>query len=141
MRASDNSDAHAAVHRRRIEVGLARCLSAGRGQAVGAVPALDHLVSEMIEVMAADATQRSLSMIDLLVRVDIARRDWRSLTDHVAWADAAARLPDAPANLVQRINRRLRAVADRTRLERYALPIPVDPFRDRRLIPPSPSQR
>ncbi|WP_280477733.1 hypothetical protein [Nocardia asiatica] len=123
------------VDRRRVEVALTEFRQQGRGQAVGTHPQFDQAVYRIEMAAAGMPPHRALAALDLLLMVDVQRRDWASVRERVNTIRAAVSIPGAPANLVHRLDTHLRWLADREVIRYATLPIPPDPYRDARFLP------
>lgn len=121
--------------RRRLEVALTDAVAASHGQPVRG-RRLDSL-SAALENFGTDLqAHRALARHELLLKVDVARRDWVALRQRMGTLAQAVNHPAAPANLAERIRARLDALATRGHLaDTPHLVMPIDPFRDRRFSP------
>jgi hypothetical protein len=136
-RIGDIAESHSAWRRREFEVALARASASGRGQRFGVHPQLDRLAEEHLALLLQAPTGELLWALDLLISVAGHRRDWALLKTLIDRAQAAARCADAPPNLLDRVQRRLRSLAPYSPMARYELTIPLDPLRDGRFLPRS----
>ncbi|WP_280263334.1 hypothetical protein [Nocardia abscessus] len=123
------------VDRRRVEVALTEFRQQGRGQAVRTHPQFDEAAYRIETAAAGMPPHRALAALDLLLLVDVQRRDWASVRERVNTIRAAVAVPGAPANLVHRLDTHLRWLADRELIRHAMLPIPPDPYRDARFLP------
>jgi hypothetical protein len=94
----DDKVTSTALRRRTIELILGKVVRESRGQFTRLDARLDDLMGGMEDSLAdgfGPAGHGALSTLDLLVRVDICRRDWRSFARHVQMAETAAGVPGA----------------------------------------------
>jgi hypothetical protein len=122
--------------RRRLETELARAVHHASGRRPIRSTRLERLAEELEGQLPALATDRLLGALDLLVSVDIAYRDWPSLRRHAETLHESVR-PGAAANLVHRINYRLRHTHRLGGPEIPQAPPPFDPLRLPDLLPRS----
>lgn len=126
------------VLRRCLEFALCDAVTTSRGQALGRRP-LDALVTKLEEDTSALQPHRALARYELLLKVDAARRDWRSTRERIPHIATAVHQPAAPANLAERIEQRLHDLSARGDLDVPDLSMPADPLRDNRFIPSRPA--
>lgn len=134
-RQSPGTDNDFAMLRRRLEVALTDAVAESRGQPVRG-HRLDSLSAAMENFGTDLQAHRALARHELLLKVDVARRDWVTLRQRTEALAQAINHPAAPANLAERIRTRLDALATRGHLgDTPHLVMPTDPFRDHRFGP------
>ena len=132
---ADSPDNDFALLRRRIEVQLADAVANTRGQALTRHPEMDPLIDVLESGTDSLEPHRVLAAYELLIEVYASRHDWKSLEQRIGAIESAIADQRAPANLAERIDRRLTELACHGHIDKPEIPMPIDPFRDRRMIP------